>query len=284
MKTLSQLTVILVIALSTFTYCTKNDDPQPLADAPKMNSISISGEGLIYDITITFNEGVYANNNNDGDLTRDNFSLILDGGSVSIENYFVTHSASQKNANIRIVLNQEPIGNEIVTIHPLTAYSIYNFEGIAMAKTEKLSIALDGTQHEVINILDQGEGIGTTTWTSNNIYILDGLVFINEGQILTIEPGTVIKGKAGQGENASALIVARGGQIMAEGTIDKPIIFTSESDDLNGSVANLDDGLWGGLILLGKAVINTVPAEQQIEGIPQTEPRGIYGGNNDHDN
>ncbi len=139
-----------------------------------------------------------------------------------------------------------------------------------MSASELKSIALDGTSHETIVITDSGEGTGTTSWTSNNVYILDGFVFVNDGQTLTIEAGTVIKGKGGQGENASALIVARGGMLMAEGTKEEPIIFTAEADDLDGSVANLDDGLWGSVIMLGKASLNTVPGEQQIEGIPQT--------------
>ena len=67
-------------------------------------------------------------------------------------------------------------------------------------------------------IVDDGNGTGTTTWKSGKTYKLDGFVFVNEGQTLTIEAGCTIKGKPGQGENASALIVARGGKIMAEGT------------------------------------------------------------------
>ena len=133
-------------------------------------------------------------------------------------------------------------------------------------------------------IVDDGNGTGTTTWKTGKTYLLDGFVFVNDGQVLTIEPGCVIKGKPGQGENASALIVARGGNIMAEGTPDKPIIFTAEADNLNGSLANTDRGLWGGLIALGKGKLNSSPGESQIEGIPTNEPRGRYGGNDDNDN
>lgn len=132
-------------------------------------------------------------------------------------------------------------------------------------------------------IVDDGSGTGTTTWKSGKIYFLQGFVFVNDGQILTIEPGCVIKGKAGQGENASALIVARGGTIIAEGTADNPIIFTAEADDLNGSVSITDRGLWGGLIILGNAKLNSTPGESQIEGIPTSEDRGRYGGNDDDD-
>ena len=140
------------------------------------------------------------------------------------------------------------------------------------------------TDNNVVTITDNGSGIGTQHWTADKTYVLDGFCFVNNGQTLTIDQGTVIKGKSGQGAAASALIVARGGKIMAEGTASKPIIFTAEADNLNGSVDLNARGLWGGVILLGKARLNTQPSEQQIEGIPTTEARGAYGGTDDTDN
>jgi len=133
-------------------------------------------------------------------------------------------------------------------------------------------------------VRDFGEGTGTTTWTKNQKYLLEGFIFVNEGQTLTIEPGTVIRGKTGQGENASALIVARGGKIIARGTREEPIVFTVEGDDLAGSVPVKAKGLWGGLILLGNARLNIENNETHIEGIPFSEPRGLYGGSLDDDN
>ncbi|MCX2738368.1 hypothetical protein [Pontibacter anaerobius] len=146
--------------------------------------------------------------------------------------------------------------------------------------------AIEEPQGEEIVVTEGPNGTGTTTWTANNTYILDGFVFVNSGQTLTIEPGTIIKGKPGEGENASALIVARGGKIIAQGTADKPIIFTALQDD----VTKVDDmpldatGQWGGVIILGSATINKTGGEGAIEGIPAEEPRGIYGGTNDTDN
>lgn len=134
------------------------------------------------------------------------------------------------------------------------------------------------------SITDQGGGTGTVTWTSEKEYLLNGFVFVNDGQTLTIEAGTVIRGKTGQGSLASALIVARGGTIIAEGERTNPIIFTVEGDDLKGSVPIEARGLWGGLIILGNARINTESGEDMIEGIPISEPRGIYGGYDDEDN
>jgi hypothetical protein len=119
--------------------------------------------------------------------------------------------------------------------------------------------------------------------------------------VLTIQPGTVIKGEAGTGANATALLVARGGKIIAEGTPQLPIIFTSIADEItpdmvsqgNFQSPNLDptvNGLWGGVIVLGNAKISPKPdatgevSSVQIEGIPTSDPNGLYGGNDDTDN
>ncbi|MDY6800387.1 MAG: hypothetical protein SVU94_04095 [Bacteroidota bacterium] len=151
---------------------------------------------------------------------------------------------------------------------------------ILMSSCRKSDIIID----ENTLLSDDGSGTGTITWTKDKNYILDGFVFVNPGQTLTIEPGTVIRAKTGQGENASALIVARGGKIIAQGTKDEPIIFTVEDDDLEGSVPVEARGLWGGIIILGNAQLNTTFNEARIEGIPISESRGIYGGNNNNDN
>ncbi|MCF8346960.1 MAG: hypothetical protein K9G38_07080 [Bacteroidales bacterium] len=133
-------------------------------------------------------------------------------------------------------------------------------------------------------ITDLGGGTGTTTWTRNNTYLIDGFVFVNDGQTLTIEPGTVIRAKTGQGSLSSALIVSRGGRIIAEGTSSEPIIFTVDGDDLQGSIPLEARGLWGGLVILGNAPVNTYSGEDMIEGIPVSEPRGVYGGFDEDDN
>jgi len=131
-----------------------------------------------------------------------------------------------------------------------------------------------------------------TTWKTGKVYILESRIAVLSGVTLTIEPGVVIKGAAGTGANATALIIARGAKLMAEGTETQPIIFTSTSDNiLPGQIAspNLNsdlDGLWGGLIILGKAKISVSgnAESKQIEGIPVSDANGLYGGTNDADN
>ncbi|MEO1033434.1 MAG: hypothetical protein AAFX55_18745 [Bacteroidota bacterium] len=137
-----------------------------------------------------------------------------------------------------------------------------------------------------------GEIANGTVWTNDNIYQLNQKVVVPAGATLTINPGTIIKGSSGTGSLASALIVARGGTLNANGTADSPIIFTSTSDNITcGQTAgtNLDQddrGLWGGLIVLGNAPCSfsgDIP-EAQIEGIPADDAFGLYGGTVADDN
>jgi hypothetical protein len=127
-----------------------------------------------------------------------------------------------------------------------------------------------------------------TTWTRSNVYILDTKIFVEAGALLTIEPGTVIKGRAkANPADATALVIARGARINANGTVAAPIIFTAESDNLSTLQPNLtesDRGLWGGVVILGRARINTVSGQGNIEGIATNDARGIYGGTDDDDN
>ena len=130
------------------------------------------------------------------------------------------------------------------------------------------------------------------TWTTNNIYTLATRVSVESGATLTIEPGTIIKGATGAGTLASALVIAQGAKIIAEGTADAPIIFTSILDDIQvGQTrgSNLDEeevGLWGGLLILGYAPISIEGdgTAAQIEGIPADDFNGLYGGDDPADN
>ncbi|WP_178987209.1 hypothetical protein [Winogradskyella schleiferi] len=130
-----------------------------------------------------------------------------------------------------------------------------------------------------------------TIWTPDNIYQLNQKVVVPDGVTLTINPGTIIKGSAGTGSLASALIIAKGGTLNAQGTAEQPIIFTSTSDDITcgqNAGTNLDEddrGLWGGLIVLGNAPCSFSGDIEtaQIEGIPADDTFGQYGGTEPED-
>lgn len=145
------------------------------------------------------------------------------------------------------------------------------------------------------NIIAPRTITANTTWTKDNTYFLEGYVFVTGNSTLTIQPGTVVKGRVSSGATAAALIITRGSKIIADGTKDDPIIFTSELDQLNGNLGIQDVGLWGGLIVLGNATINSrannqpagTPAQDQIEGLSVTGQEvdyATFGGTNDADN
>jgi len=109
------------------------------------------------------------------------------------------------------------------------------------------------------------------TWTAGNAYLLNKTgVFVRDGATLTIEPGTFVYGSQAQ---KAALIVDRGGKIVADGTSLRPIVFTAEA-----AIGERSRGMWGGLIINGRAPMNAPGGEGEGEG-----NTGVYGGNDPND-
>jgi hypothetical protein len=141
----------------------------------------------------------------------------------------------------------------------------------------------------------------STTWTANNTYNLQQQIYVLPGATLTIEAGTLIASETGIG---GSLAVAKGAQILALGTQDKPIIFTSKADVATWVGGNPKTGTWreaanewGNLTVMGAAYIsenavvgNTpVPSASNVgamEGLVAGFPgdtKVLYGGGNDDD-
>ena len=162
------------------------------------------------------------------------------------------------------------------------------------------------------------------TWTADNEYWLDGLITVGSGVTLTIQPGTVIRGMNAISTlndfRPGALIIEKGGKLMANGTSTNPIVFTDEWDDHfpwktgttgtlktrtwkyqlcgtsgntwqtrtdesydYGSIGDLH-GAWGGLILCGKAFLNydaTVLGTGAIKVEGTDIALGLTGGGSD---
>jgi hypothetical protein len=154
-----------------------------------------------------------------------------------------------------------------------------------LLNTETCECVPESNEIEVSGVIDSD-----VTWISNKIYILKNRVTVPSGVTLSIEPGTIIKGEAGQEANATALLIARGAKIMAEGTAEAPIIFTSVADEIQpGELESPNlpvniSGLWGGVIILGNAPISADATAVQIEGIPPSDQNGLYGGTDPMDN
>jgi hypothetical protein len=107
----------------------------------------------------------------------------------------------------------------------------------------------------------------TRTLTADKQYLLKGQVFVRDGQVLTVEPGTIIYGDKA---TRATLIIDKGGRMIAEGTVDKPIVMTSAQP-----VGVRDRGDWGGLVILGRANVNQ--PNPAIEGITPEVNFGTLG-------
>jgi hypothetical protein len=127
----------------------------------------------------------------------------------------------------------------------------------------------------------QGRISKDTLLKKQNTYILKGLVYMVNNATMTIEPGTVIKGSY-SGTDVAALVITRGAKIRAEGTATDPIVFTSASP-------NPQSGDWGGIVICGKAPVNTsfngAANTFQVEGgIDNANGDGLAGGADPADN
>ena len=109
-----------------------------------------------------------------------------------------------------------------------------------------------------------------TILRKKNTYILKGLVYVVGNHTMTVEDGKTVKGSF-SGSDVASLIITRGSKLNAIGTPSEPIIFTS-------AAPNPQSGDWGGIVLCGKAPINT--SYNGTTGLYQVEG-GIDNANGD---
>lgn len=167
----------------------------------------------------------------------------------------------------------------------LTAATAYNYRLAAVRDGETSAFSTVATatteeDEEPSNIVEVTANVTTnTTWTADKVYLLKGFIKVANGATLTIQAGTRINGDFET--LGSSLFVMRGARIIANGTAQAPIVFTSER-----AAGTRQPGDWGGLILIGNARINrsgTVNLEGT--GTDATNPSVPYsGGDNDFDN
>jgi hypothetical protein len=115
-----------------------------------------------------------------------------------------------------------------------------------------------------------GDITASDVLTCDNSYLLLGTVYVKPGVTLIIEKGTTV---FGDGPSKGTLVVQPGARLLAIGTPDEPIVFTSALEP-----AKRAPGDWGGVILLGKAPVN-LPTPS-VEGITVG---GEFGGTDEND-
>ena len=109
-----------------------------------------------------------------------------------------------------------------------------------------------------------------TTLFAKDVNYLSGIVYVMRGVTLTIQEGAKVMGKS-SGADVAALVITRGAKIIARGTAEKPVVFTSAAQ-------NPASGDWGGVVLLGTARVNTTLT---WKGTAVTGLTSVEGGIND---
>ncbi|MEX2231700.1 MAG: hypothetical protein WD824_06050 [Cyclobacteriaceae bacterium] len=263
-KFLSMLAIVSLI--TSFIAC---DDDEEVFDLPTIQIVNTTleqraGEMIEVDASVVADAGIKT------------ITVSVDGG----DDQDVTGSLANQKAGI-VTYEFEVPGDAAEGDTYSVNFTVTDNKNRTTTSTTAATITVAEEPAQTIELNESADGVGTTTWLARNTYVLNGKIYVNDGQTLTIEAGTVIKGQTGQAEAASALIVARGGKIMANGTSSNPIIFTSLADDLTRTddLPKNQRGLWGGVILLGNAYINHANGQTNIEGIvaSETNPRSLYG-------
>jgi hypothetical protein len=170
-----------------------------------------------------------------------------------------------------------------------------------MLATAGLSLLVAGAA-SAADITVTGDIATSTTWTKNNVYKLNGQVYVLPGATLTIEAGTIISSNPAQ---QGSLAITRGARLVAIGTQSEPIIFTSDNDRATWTNGDSKTGTWrpvcnewGNVTIMGSAYISedATPGNTQgfnannvavMEGLQAQFPgdtRVLYGGGNDDDN
>ena len=170
-----------------------------------------------------------------------------------------------------------------------------NKTNIKMKKMKKLSVCILATVAILLSSCsldndDENQGIipGTEV-TSQNLagnlttdlrltsgiaHNLIGALLVKDGATLTIDAGTRINALAGGTD--VYILVEKGGKIIADGTVDNPIVFTSNA-------TNPQPGDWGGIIVNGKAPLSR-QAGSDSNSAAEVNAAILYGGAVSDDN
>jgi hypothetical protein len=239
------VSVALIASTITFTSCDNSDElaAPPSVDVAPTATQGLPGTEVTAAVTIEGKEGIQE------------LIILKNGAAFATEEYTgekeVTYDFAYEIENM-------PIGTVVnFSFQALDNEDRYsNLATLAITVSSKTIVEVSG----VINT--------NTTWTNDKIYLLKNFVRVGDdakrsggtditGVTLTINPGTIVMGDR---ETKGTLIIQRGNKINAVGTVDQPIILTSER-----APGQRQPGDWGGLVIVGRAVNNQGP-DVELEG------------------
>ena len=208
-------------------------------------------------------------------LTLNDTSVTIQVGATSTLTRFLT-PADASNQNVTWRSGSQAIATVAEGI--VTGVSLGSTTITAISQSDTTikatcSVLVTPSTGQIITV--SGDITADTKWYAAAKYLLSGFVYVKNNATLTIEPGTIIKGISG---TKAALMIERGSKIMAAGTSDKPIVFTSDKPKGQRSY-----GDWGGLVLCGKAPTNKHDSGTGV-GIAEGGIGSLYGGTDPADN
>lgn len=248
------IVAIFLVTVTVLSSCKKDKDETGAVPTVTLSTSSVSntaGSEVSTEVDINAPEGLKALN-------------IYKNGVIMSTETFSNETSTTYTFNYTIDQNA-PIASEIN----------FNFEAVdaldRKSPVTTFAVTVSEIPAKAIVEVPEGDLPAGTVWTADKIWRLNGFVRVQDGITLTIEPGTVIFGnRASKG----TLIIQRGGKIIADGTAEKPIVFTSERDP-----GSREPGDWGGVVICGKAP-NNQGVDIELEG----GYGGIHGGNDPNDN
>jgi len=242
MKRIFQLMSLLTVLLSILFI--QGCDDENFKPAPTV-SLDASSGAAIPGGSVTINATV--NSPNGGDL------LLVYVAGAEVESYDMAGAADFEQEFSYNVPSNAVIGSTIIISFQAT--DAQNYPSAIANYTLTVGdpvVTLTGT-------------LTTQTLEAGQPYLLKGQTFIPTGVTLTIPAGTVIKGDKA---SKAVLVVQPGGKLVANGTANSPVVFTSAQ-----AVGERDRGDWGGIVMLGDAWVNQT-ALPAIEGITPSQNYG----------
>ena len=200
--------------------------------------------------------------------------IVQVGASTTLSTFLTPADATTKTVTWRSGSNSvATVADGVVTGVALGSTTITAISQSDTTVKATCSVLITPSTGQVITI--SGDITADQKWYANAKYLLSGFVYVKNNAVLTIEPGTIIKGVSG---TKAALLIERGSKILAQGTVDKPIVFTSDKP-----VGQRASGDWGGLVLLGKATTNKHDSGTGV-GVAEGGIGSLYGGTDEADN
>lgn len=145
----------------------------------------------------------------------------------------------------------------------------YDLKVTAKATFSEITEEVNGT--EVIRV--KGKLNNSYHFSANNTYLIDSIFSVENNSTLTVEKGSTVYFKTYESTYTSKLFITQGSKLIAEGSAEEPIVFTSDKLLLNQEPSSKD---WGGITILGKAPTN--------EGDIALTDGFRYGGRSTNDN